>query len=96
MVGMSLSTFGVWPDLSGQMALGAFPNWYVRSVTPGSYVACAAAWPAKAPSDPVTATAMTLARPLHVVDKRPPPTRPRTASEATTVLSAAEELLPLR
>ncbi len=75
MVDMSLSTFGVWPDLSVQTALGAEANWYVRSVTPGSWGgrSWAAATPLNAPAAPTSVTATAPTRLLHDADKRVPP-----------------------
>ena len=35
-VGLSSSTFGVWPALIVQISLGAPPSWNTRWVTPGS------------------------------------------------------------
>src|SRR6478609_7885473 len=94
MVLSSLSTFGVWPDLSGQVVVGPCARKYVRSVTPGSYVVWAAAGPANAPKAPITATAIRPARLLQLWDKRPPP-RPNAnpTREVTEVLSASKDLL---
>ena len=40
-VGMSTSTFGVWPSLIGQISLSARGSWNTRCVTPGS---CGGVW----------------------------------------------------